>query len=363
MNEFAHKQQNLQALVERHKLDGIVLKRVSSFAWATCGAASYVNTAAGEGEAALLVTRKGRWLFTNNIEAPRLKQEEQLERQGWEFQVNPWYEPAQKLDKKARGLKLGADCAFPGALDLSDEIALLRASLTPEEADRFRMLGRLCARAMQKTVNALRPRQTEHEIASRLAREAERLGVQAIVNLIATDERIFNFRHPLPTQKKLENYALLVLCGRRAGLVCSISRLVHFGPLPEALRRKAEAVAQVDAALIAGTCPGRPIGEILQDGIEMYARTGFAEEWKLHHQGGLAGYEPRELVARPGVSARAAALQAYAWNPSITGTKSEDTVLMSEKGIQNLTEMEGWPAISTEINGQTIMRPGILEIL
>jgi len=363
MNEFTHKQQTLQALLERYNLDGIVLKRVSSFAWATCGAASYVNTAVSDGEATLLVTRKGRWLITNNIEATRLQQEEQLERQGWEFQVEPWHAPGQTLGKLTRGLKLGADGAFPGALDLSDEIALLRASLTPEEADRFRMLGRLCARAMHKTVSGLRPRQTEHEIAARMAREAERLGVQAIVNLVATDERIFRFRHPLPTQKKMEKYALLVLCGRRAGLVCSISRLVHFGTLPEELRRKARAVAQIDAALIAGTCPGRTLGEILQNGIEMYARTGFADEWTLHHQGGLAGYEPREVVARPGVEARAAVRQAFAWNPSITGTKSEDTILVVEMGYQNLTEMEGWPIIPTEINGQIITRPDILEIL
>ena len=62
-----------------------------------------------------------------------------------------------------------------------------------------------------------------------------------VVNLIATDERIFNFRHPLPTHKRLERYAMLVLCGRQRGLVCSITRLVHFGRLPDDLRRKAEA--------------------------------------------------------------------------------------------------------------------------
>jgi antitoxin VapB len=137
---------------------------------------------------------------------------------------------------------------------------------------------------------------------------------------------------------------------------------VHFGQLPEELRRKAEAVARVDAALIAGTCAGRSLEEILQDGIRMYAETGYPEEWKLHHQGGLAGYEPREIVARPGETAQAADNQAFAWNPSITGTKSEDTILVGAEGSTVLTEIEDWPMLSLVINGQEYRRPAILEI-
>jgi len=232
MTEFSQKQDRIEALLVERKLDALFLQRVSSFAWATCGAASYVNTATTNGEAALLITPSVRYLVANNIEATRLEQEEQLAAQGWEFRIVPWHEAEDTVTELTRGLRLGADGPYPGATDLSDDLARLRAHLTLEERTRFRALGRLCAEAMDSAARAVRPGQTEYQIAGLLAREAKSRGLQAIVNLIATDVRIFDFRHLLPTDKKLERYARLVLCGRRWGLVASVTRLVHFGPLP-----------------------------------------------------------------------------------------------------------------------------------
>jgi hypothetical protein len=205
---------------------------VSSFAWATCGAASYVNTATTDGAAALLVTREHAYLATNNIEAPRLEQEAQLAGQGWEFQVSPWTNPQAGLNRLVSGLRLAADGPFPGAKDISAEMSRLRASLLPQEGARFQKLGCLCAEAMDAAARAIQPGMRETQIAALLGREAQQRGVQPIVNLIAVDERISAYRHPLPTERELKSYAMLVLSGRKWGLVCSITRLVHFGALP-----------------------------------------------------------------------------------------------------------------------------------
>ncbi len=361
MNEFRRKQTRIQTLLAEHTLDALLLQRVSSFAWATCGAASYVNTATSNGVATLLITPSGRYLITNNIEATRLEREERLAAQGWEFCVVSWHETQDTVAKLSRGLRLGADGPYPGAADLSGALARLRANLTPEEGERFRTLSRLCAEAMDHAARAVRPGQTEHQIAGLLAREAESRGVQAIVNLIATDARIFSFRHPLPTDKKLERYVMLVLCGRRWGLVCSLTRLVYFGRLPEDLRRKAEAVARVDATFIAATRPGQTLGQIFRQAMATYAETGFPDEWHLHHQGGPAGYEPREYVATPNSADVVSVGQVYAWNPSITGTKSEDTILVGDKGNEVLTAIDGWPTLTVTVDGQEYKRPAILE--
>jgi antitoxin VapB len=125
------------------------------------------------------------------------------------------------------------------------------------------------------------------------------------------------------------------------------------------LRRKSEAVAEVDAAFIAATRPGRTLGEIFEIAQGVYAKTGFADEWTLHHQGGPAGFEPREYVAVPGSPDVVAARQTYAWNPSITGAKSEDTVLVGEDGNEVLTTIPDWPLLSVSVEG----RPAILEVL
>jgi len=362
MSEFSQKQDRIQALLRERKLEALLLQRVSSFAWATCGAVSYVNTATANGEAALLMTPSGRYVITNNIEARRLEQEERLAAQVWECRVAPWYEKRDTVAELTRGLRLGVDGPYPGATDLSSDLARLRAHLTPEEGERFRVLGRLCAEAMDGAVWAVRPGQTEYQIAGLLTREAESRGVQAIVNLIATDQRIFNFRHPLPTNKELERYAMLVLCGRKWGLVVSLTRLVHFGPLPHEVRRKDEAVAKVDATLIAASRPGARISDIFKKGIESYAQVGYPDEWKLHHQGGAAGYEPREYIATLDSTEEVYVGQAFAWNPSITGTKSEDTIIVHEGGHEIITAVEDWPMVPVQVEGQIVERPAIVEV-
>jgi Xaa-Pro aminopeptidase len=360
-NEFETKQERIRALLEKYKLDGLLLRRSNNFAWATCGASASINIAESNGEVSLLITRTGRHLVTNNIEAARLVQEEKLDAD-WEFHTAPWYEVQQKtIDSLVRGLKLGGDGCWAGELDLSAELIHLRANLTPEEGNRFRELGRLCAEAMEAAILAVRPGHSEYEIAALLTTESERRGVQAIVNLVATDERVFAFRHPLPTAKRLDRYAMLVLCGRKSGLVCSITRLVHFGRIPDELRRKAEAVGSVGATFITATKPGATLGAIFLEAMQTYTTEGFPREWQLHHQGGLAGYLPREIIASPDSNVPVQAGQVFAWNPSITGVKSEDTILIKEHGNEDLTAIQAWPMLEVHLNGQTFLRPAILE--
>jgi len=362
MSELDVKLEGIRELLHEHSLDALWLRRVSNFAWATCGAASYINMAVADGAASLLFAPSGRYVITDNIEAPRLIQEEGLEAQGWEFRAGPWFEQSGVVADLAGGLRLGADGPYAGARDLSALFPRLRAALTHEEGDRFRVLGRTCAVAMDAAIRAIRPGMTEHEVAGCLAGEAEKRGLQPIVNLVAADERVFRLRHPLPTDKRLERYAMLVLCGRKWGLVCSITRLIHFGRLPDELRSKAAAVAQVDAHFIAATRPGRKLCEIFSEAAECYRAAGYADQWRLHHQGGLAGYEPREIVATPQSQEVVSVGQAYAWNPSITGAKSEDTILVGERENEILTAIPGWPSINVEVNGCVFERPAIMEL-
>ena len=362
MSELNQKLNAISALLAEQKLDALLLQRVSSFAWATCGAASYINTASTEGTASLLITPKGHYVLTTNIEAPRLEFEEKLAEQGWQIRPSPWHISQNEIASLTSGLRLGADTAFPGAVDLSAQVGWLRVNLTLEEGERFREVGRLSAQAMQEAIQGVRPGMSENQIAGLLGYAAESRGIQPVVNLIATDERIYSYRHPLPTEKKLQKYAMLVLCGRRHGLVCSLTRLIHFGVLPADLLHKAEAAAQIDAVLINATRPGRRMGEIFTEAQAAYAQTGFADEWQLHHQGGPAAYEPREEIVTPDSTGLVAAGQAYAWNPSITGTKSEDTILVGEETNEGISVIKDWPVYTVTLNGQQIQRPAILEV-
>ena len=131
--EFDQKQNRIQELLAQNKVDGLLLQRASSFAWATCGAASYINTASTEGLASLLVTANGRYLITTNIEATRLEQEEGLVAQGWELKAAPWYETQDEVFQLVNAGRLAVDGLYPGALDLSAQVTALRTDLTQEE--------------------------------------------------------------------------------------------------------------------------------------------------------------------------------------------------------------------------------------
>lgn len=363
-NEFKIKMDLARGLLEDQELDALLLRKASSFAWATCGAASYINTASSYGEASLIITKDDQYIITNNIEAPRLVEEERLAELGWQTLVEPWYKRGKAINQLVKGLRLGSDNGFPRSKDLSKEIAHMRSNLLPVEVERFQSLGRLTAIAMEKAIYSIRPGMTELEIAGQLAGEAERCGAQPIVILIATDERANRYRHPLPTRNVMECYAMLGLCARAWGLVCSITRSIHFGSLSKELRHKMEAVAQVDAAFIHGTTVGKQVKDVFEIGQQAYALVGYPEQWRFHHQGGVAGYEPREFIVKPDSQEIVNSGQVFAWNPSITGTKSEDTILIEETDNHVLTEIPNWPMIDIFLRDgqQSIARPAILEV-
>ena len=76
----------------------------------------------------------------------------------------------------------------------------------------------------------------------------------------------------------------------------------------------------------------------------------------------FAGYEARDYIANPGVHYVVEPLQAFAWNPSVPGAKSEDTFIVSEAGAELLSPTPDWPYIQVETGIGTIQRPDILEL-
>lgn len=365
LDEITYKLSRLRLLLHQLQVDGLLLRRVSSFAWATGGMASYVNTATTDGAAMLLVTADQVHVLTNNIEAPRLEKEEGLAKvcteAGWDLHIWHWTSPQSGLAKLTQGMRLAVDGPLPGARDASAEIARLRAALLPIEAARMSELSRRCAEAVKTAAHQIRPGMTEQHLAALLGGEAQKQGVQPIVNLIATDERAFYFRHPLPSDKQLDRYAMLVLSGRKWGLVASLTRLVHFGPLPTDLQQRIQSTAFVFACLVRQTRPGQTLEAIFTRAREAYAVQGFNDEWMHHHQGGAAGYEPREYLGLPGSQDVVSAGQAYAWNPTIAGAKFEDTLLVGEDCNQNLTATPDWPEIQIPLIAESADSTGITQ--
>ncbi len=363
LREFTEKRGRISDLMATHGLGGLLLSRSSSFSWATCGRSANVATNAETAFASLLFTPRRNYLIADRVEMPRLLAEEfgDLPFEPLEY---PWYVPTRKdalVASLAEG-PLGADVPREGARTMTEALAALRYDLTREEQERFRSLGRVTGEAIEAAARAVEPGQTEHMLAARLVFETWSRGAEPVVVLVAADDRIRRFRHPPPTATPVRRAAMLVLCARRAGLVASATRLVHIGPLPDDLRRRADATARIDATAHAATWPGNALAGVFEAILEAYNETGYGHEWRDHHQGGLAGYENRESVANPRVSGTVRLGQAYAWNPSVAGVKSEDTLLVREPVAEVLTATGAWPTLEVQVEGESHYRPDILVL-
>jgi Xaa-Pro aminopeptidase len=204
-------------------------------------------------------------------------------------------------------------------------------------------------------MKAARSGWTERQLAAAVASALREKGIQPLVLLVAGEERIFRFRHPLPKDRPLGRLCMAVVCGRREGLVADLTRLRSWGhPYAQELYLK---VLRVEARALAASRPGATLGEVLKEIRRAYEEIGRSEAFEEHHQGGIAGYRPREVLAVPGDGTRLEAGMCVAWNPSLPGAKVEDTFLLTERGLENLTYDPDWPAV--EVEGR--MRPALLE--
>jgi Xaa-Pro dipeptidase len=360
MDELAAKRRRLLDWMANRGLEAVFLTRVANFAWLTGGLEPVVMLSSDRAEAGLLITPRQSYAVCNSIEYPRLRDEDRMEAQGYSFHVSPWHEGMPEFATLIGDRPWAADWPLPGSQDLSAEIARLRFQLLPQEVERYRRLGQATGSALERAARQVRPGMSEMEIAGRLAAEAMKQDVTPTLLLVGADDRVFRYRHPIPTSRAVKAYAMLVLCGRRWGLIASATRLVHFGKLSDELLHKQEACAMVDATFNVATGVGAIVSEIFACASRAYSEAGFPDEWKRHNQGGAAGYESRDYEGTPTCREIVQAEQGFAWNPSIEGVKSEDTILAHTEGIEFLTSTEDWPTLPVSVDGYKLERPAIL---
>jgi len=226
---------------------------------------------------------------------------------------------------------------------------------------------------MTATLDTIEAGVTENEIAATLVAEGMMRSCQVPVALVAADERIAKYRHPLPTQAPLmgaglqaravRGYVEVVGCFLREGLVVSLTRFKRVGDLPAGIEDAYRRICTVDAAMQIETVPGLTLGDVFAECQQAYADYGFPpDEWHNHHQGGSTGYAGRTCFGSPGETfpvldsfwpaklrehfgMDAAFGSAFAWNPSAAGVKSEDTFLVLPNGTKEIVSLT--PALPT----------------
>ena len=326
--------------------------RPSNFAWLT-GASNVVDREAHEGVAAAGYDGSLRVLTSNN-EVSRFENEVL---DGVPVETFPWYERSLgEAIAERSSAPVETDFAVPGAERVA--ATRLRTPLTETDIERYRTLGHEAATVLEDVCRTVEPSDTEQEVGARLGKGLSARGIEAPVLLVGGEERAPNYRHFPPTGAEIGGYALVSITAQRDGLHASATRTIALDP-PEWLDTRHEAAMQVEAAAIAATKrlaeEDGTAGDVFRAIQDAYAGNGYPEEWERHHQGGATGFAGREWKATPDSDAAIEAPMAYAWNPTVQGAKSEDTVLIDE-GTEMLTATGDWPTREIEIDGETIVR-------
>jgi Xaa-Pro aminopeptidase len=325
------RRQRLLEMADRLGLGAVLLGLPANFIWYTGGADNRVDHSQPLGVAAILVTPDAEYVVADNIEAPRMREEETP---GLEVVEHTWHEGAAPLYRElAGGVPLGADFPLEDLRDVSEEISPLRYTLDAEAIELYKRAGAETSAAMQEAAASVSRGMTEHEAAANLIAFCRRRGLTTSVTLVAADERIVRYRHPIPRGATIERRVMLVVCAERGGLYVSLTRFVYLEEPDEDLQRRQGACEEILYRMREeATRPGRTLADAFEDCKSFYAEAGFPDEWRLHHQGGMAGYAAREVIASPETEQEIQVGQAFAWNPSITGAKAEETFVLTGDG-------------------------------
>ena len=358
-------------MLAAENLGGVLINTQHNFAWLTGGKSNGIDLSRENGACYLFIRRDGKkFVFANNIEMTRLLTEEIYaeEFEPVEFSWEDEKSSNEFIFEKAKSLlsedgEIVSDLFLhPKIRAIENLIAPCRYSLTGAEIERYRKLGNDAGAALGKIYEQIEPGETELEIARKVKDALAVCQINAVVTLVGADERIEQYRHPLPTDKTWEKILLIGICGKREGLIANLSRLACVGKIPDELIKKTTASARVFAKLNSATRVGASGAELYQTAFETYAEQGCADEIHKHHQGGATGYKTRDWVAHPKSAEKVVLNQAFAWNPTITGTKTEETFILTENGAEILTASPNFPTIAVEIDGREFNSPGILSL-
>jgi Xaa-Pro aminopeptidase len=337
--------------------------RPNNFAWLT-GGDNRISAASDVGAAAAGYDGDSLTVVTNNIEAGRLRAEELPG--DVDVEALEWYE-AGLADAVASVSPEPAVADFDvpglGEIDAAD----LRQPLHDGAIEAYRSLGNDAAAAVESVLRGVSPTDTGREVAARLQEALTGRGITTPVVLVGGAERARTYRHYTVTDEPLGEYALVSVTSEREGLYASLTRTVAFDP-PDWLADRTGAAMRVEATALAATRAVGRAGGTAKEAFaaiqDAYAEVGYPGEWELHHQGGAAGYADREWIGTPEADAPVRLPMAYAWNPTVQGTKSEGTVLVSEEGVERLTPPVDWPTREAEAVGYdlTLERPAVLGL-
>jgi Xaa-Pro dipeptidase len=337
--------------------EGLHLEQAENFAWLTGGMKNYVTLNSVQTECTILVAPESAYVVSPHSELQRL--EAQLPAGVFEIVAHDWdVEPAEVVAKIVGSDRFLSDSEQETAEYLRSQ----RVVLNENEQHRLGRLGGLTARVLEEGLRGARPEMSEQELAALIACELMSQGVEPVL-VIVSGEANFRSHHNISGKGEVGTICMGIVCAKLEGLVVSMTRMVSFQD-DEGLWEQMKLNTALDAAVINATRCSETLDGAFERLVSFYKESGLADEWRKLHQGGIVGYKLKEYFASRRSKIPLRDGMAFAWNITISGTKSEDTFLLRDGRMHWITNWEGseWPVFKHEIDGTVYERAGILTL-
>jgi len=356
------KRSRVREFLQRKGYDGLIISTREHFAWITGGGDSHVVRNTDTGFGTIVITKDKAWLVAHSMDAARLY-DEQIPGQGYDLVVQRWYEgDVRQKALELAGRNVASDTSYKDTQNVYADLVDLHYPMTDLEISRTHWLASTTDQLFSAFAPTVKPGETEKDIAARLHCEHLKKNMEVDVLIVGSDERCFNYRHPLPTEKQLDRYLMLHTVARRWGLHCNLTRFIHFGEPSEEIRKVYNAAANVETRVFLSLKPGVKFSEILALQKNWYAEQGYPEEWRNHFQGGPTGYvivDAGRCLTEKVVQIN----QAYEWFITITGTKMGELSLLTEKGLEiSSFQNSTWPGIEIETPLGELVVPDLMVL-
>ena len=319
--EFKIKLSKLQNLICYKNLSGIILSKQTNFLWITGGKRNDVIKNEDVSLVYMFITENNKYLISWESDAARVLNEE-LNLLGFELVKYNWYNQSvfdvvKKIFPKGR---IGADFSSNGIENIEGDIAKLRIELTDFEILKIKTLCDEYTRILTDFCSNLKPGLSEKEVMASFIYKCLKNNIRLPVIMVGSDDRLFKYRHPVATDKKIEKYLMMATVAERDGLNASITRSVYFGKTPKDLLNRQNAVNYVETFFYYHSKPGVILKELFEIGKKVYQEIGFKDDWKNHIQGGIIAYKPREILATESEDLKLKSNYLMGWNPTVAVT-------------------------------------------
>jgi Xaa-Pro aminopeptidase len=229
--------------------------------------------------------------------------------------------------------------------DCSGMVEELRIVKSDKEIDIIRRSVALNSRAYEKTLRKIAPGMTEIEVVAELEYAMRRLGADgpAFETIVAVGARTA-LPHARPGHNRLKNNQLLLvdMGATLEGYASDMTRVVHLGRPGARAKVLYEAVLEAQLAAVQEVRPGIRCAEV-DRAARNVLRRGKLDRYFTHSTGHGLGLEIHEA---PRVGARVETvleagmvitIEPGVYIEDFGGVRIEDTVLVTEKGVEVLT--------------------------